>query len=135
MMHDARASTQKKIPKKTRKLEYNTIADANQAAKDSRLFSDIEITEKDRMRASEIGISQKHRRLQTSDLKKVAPGARIIENQSQIELPRGKLTNTQTLIETTLELQLDPNGEQNADRRFAQERRAKSSLSNRNGGI
>jgi hypothetical protein len=57
MMQDARGSTQKKIPKKTRKLEYNTIADSNQAAKDSRSFSDIEITEKDRMRASEIGIS------------------------------------------------------------------------------
>jgi hypothetical protein len=38
------------------KLEYNTIADENKV-KDARQFTDIEITEKDRMRASEVGIS------------------------------------------------------------------------------
>lgn len=73
-LEDQRAATQKKIPKKAKKIDGNTLSDRErdgfqQEKPDS--FADIEITEKDRQRSSEIGISQKHRRLQASDLQKI----------------------------------------------------------------
>lgn len=82
------------------------------------------------MRASEgTGISQKHRRLQASDLQNIVSVVRQGDNQSQLELTRDK----------QLELQIEQNEPNTADqglpsgeRRLVGERRARSSLSNRN---
>ena len=56
-----RAQTQKKSDKKVNQHTYNTLNRTEEERKNK--FNDIEITDKDRQRSSEVGISQKHRRL------------------------------------------------------------------------
>lgn len=59
-MEENRAQTTKKIPKKAKKVDYQTVQ-ATESKPAS--FADVEITQKDKQRSSEVGIAQKHRRL------------------------------------------------------------------------